>query len=72
MRNDGGVKALRDDVPVGEAVVLDSSGGEALEGGVLERVDDGGETLPRGLEEFLRSFALVVDGVDVGAVREQR
>lgn len=69
VRDDGGVQTLRHDVSVGQAVVLDGAGGETLERGVTQGVDDGRQTLLRRFEDFLGRLALVVDRVDVCAVR---
>lgn len=58
-----------DDMAVGEAVVLDGARGETLERGVTQWVHYGSEALLRLFEDFFGSLALVVDCVDVRAVR---
>lgn len=72
MGDDGGVQALRHHVPVREPVVLDGARRQALEGGVPERVHDGGQALLARLKHLLGGLAFVVHGVYVGAVAQQR
>lgn len=72
MRDDGGVQALRHRVAVGQAVVLDGARGQALERREPQRVHDGRQRLPRRAQDLLGRLALVVHGVNVCAVRQQR
>lgn len=72
VRDDGGVQAVRDDVAVGQAVVLDGARRQTLERGVAQRVDDVGQALLRRLQQLLGRVALVVHRVDVRAVGQQR
>lgn len=71
VRDNGRDQTQWDYVSVWQLVVFHGAGGQTLECGEPEWVDDGCEALLVGFEEHLRRLPFVVDSVDMGAVLEQ-